>query len=82
MPIKILIFGGLKEILKRDALEMPFTEGMTVEQSFSNLIADDCQVKDFWSTKILYAVNLEHVGPSHLLCDGDEVAFMPPVSGG
>jgi len=52
-------------------------------------------VHDLWDTvrrqhdglsgvalKLLYAVNSEYVAPDHRLADGDEVAFIPPVSGG
>ena len=31
---------------------------------------------------LLYAVNKEYTGPTHELADGDEVALIPPVSGG
>ncbi len=31
---------------------------------------------------LLYAVNKEYAGPAHELADGDEVALIPPVSGG
>lgn len=30
----------------------------------------------------MVAVNLEYVGPDYLLNEGDEVAVIPPVSGG
>ena len=30
----------------------------------------------------MVAVNLEYVGPDYRLSDGDEVAIIPPVSGG
>ncbi|MBV9826617.1 MAG: molybdopterin converting factor subunit 1 [Alphaproteobacteria bacterium] len=28
------------------------------------------------------AVNQEYVGPDHPVCDGDEIALFPPVTGG
>lgn len=31
---------------------------------------------------VLYAVNLSYVTRDHLLADGDEVAFIPPLGGG
>jgi len=30
----------------------------------------------------MHSVNAEYVSPDHPLRDGDEVAFIPPVSGG
>jgi molybdopterin synthase sulfur carrier subunit len=48
-------------------------------------------ISDVWeratSTKlmpshVLCSVNLEHREPHESVCDGDEVAFFPPVTGG
>lgn len=35
-----------------------------------------------WQHAIRFAVNQEYVSGDHLLRDGDEVAVLPPVSGG
>lgn len=35
-----------------------------------------------YSGRLLFAVNQEFASPDHALHDGDEVAFIPPVSGG
>ncbi len=35
-----------------------------------------------WRSSIRLAVNQEYVTNDHALCDGDEVAVIPPVSGG
>jgi molybdopterin converting factor small subunit len=32
--------------------------------------------------RLLFAVNRERVGPDHPVADGDEVAALPPLSGG
>lgn len=48
------------------------------------------RVGDVWATLglgdepagLLYAVNMEYAGRDRLLADGDEVALIPPVSGG
>jgi molybdopterin converting factor subunit 1 len=56
-------------------------------------IADEATVGDLWRTFVekyprlanmglAYAVNHEYSGPERILKDGDEVAFIPPVSGG
>lgn len=31
---------------------------------------------------VLMAVNMEYAGSNHIVKDGDEVAFFPPVTGG
>ncbi len=58
-------------------------------------VPEDCTVEELWTRlrheypglagvdlKLLYAVNSEYVQRGHPLADGDEVAFIPPVSGG
>ena len=40
------------------------------------------RVPNLASTNGLMAVNQEYVGPDFTLHEGDEVAFIPPVSGG
>jgi molybdopterin synthase catalytic subunit len=32
--------------------------------------------------RVAFAVNRAYVKPDHVLCDGDELALIPPVSGG
>ena len=38
--------------------------------------------KDSLDSNILIAINMEYVDSQHLVADGDEVAFFPPVTGG
>lgn len=82
MPIKVLIFGGLKAELKREALDLNYVPDMTVEQIFCRVVDDDKTKKRDWQNSILYAVNMKHVSAQTLVQDGDEVALMPPMAGG
>jgi molybdopterin synthase catalytic subunit/molybdopterin converting factor small subunit len=53
-------------------------------------LPDGGRLADVWGTLalgdpprgLLYAVNREYAEPGHALADGDEVALIPPVSGG
>jgi len=53
-------------------------------------LADGASVKDAWAqvssddlpNNTLIAVNMEYTDISHVLNEGDEVAFFPPVTGG
>jgi molybdopterin synthase catalytic subunit/molybdopterin converting factor small subunit len=72
--IQVRLFAGLRERAGRSRLELDDVE----------------RVDDVWARLglgdepggLLYAVNREYVDRSHVLRDGDEVALIPPVSGG
>ena len=82
MTVKVLIFGGLKELLKKDCCELPYIPEMTVEQVFCQVLGDQNSTQARWHNKVLFAVNLEQTTVATKIHDEDEVALMPPVSGG
>jgi MoaE-MoaD fusion protein len=62
-------------------LELELAPGATAADAADRLVADHPSL--VWLRRIARpAVNLEYVGWEHPLADGDEVAFIPPVSGG
>ena len=81
MRVRVLYFGMLKDAIGRQVDNVSLRDGATL----SDLIAE-CRkvappVEDF--QKILaYSVNQEYAQLSTRLSDGDEVALLPPVSGG
>jgi len=82
MQVRILAFGILKESLgPTAALELP--EGASVSDLLHHLRSNPpagSKAPDFRS--IAVGVNAEYVPASHVLREGDEVALLPPVSGG
>jgi molybdopterin synthase catalytic subunit len=79
--VKVLFFGILKELtgLAEDTAEVP--SGTTVSGLFTNY-SRRFETLDAARPSILFARNQEFVGPEALLAEHDEVAFLPPVSGG
>jgi MoaE-MoaD fusion protein len=75
MRVTVRLFAGLREQAGRARLELE--DVARVEQVWPRLgLAGD------EPPGLLYAVNREYVERGHELADGDEVALIPPVSGG
>ena len=80
MRVTLLAFGMLRDLIPASAL-LDLPDGATV----SNLL-DRCRSlaacePAAWAS-VAVAVNREYAQGSHVLADGDEVALLPPVSGG
>ncbi len=56
-------------------------EGLTVGELYRDLRARFPRLADY-SGSLMYSVNAEYAPADHRLADGDEVALIPPVSGG
>jgi len=81
MTIRVLFFGLLKDVCGRaeDVVEMP--GGSTLRSVFDHYAAQFPRLTDMARTTVL-ARNHEFAAPEEPLADGDEVALLPPVSGG
>ncbi len=81
MTVRVLLFGILADRIGQRELTRPIAAGSTVASLLDALAADHPALASM-SGKLATAVNLEYVGGAHALSDGDEVAIIPPVSGG
>jgi molybdopterin synthase catalytic subunit len=81
MKIKVLFFGVTHDLagLQQDEAEIP--EGADLNRLWERYAARFPRLNDL-SQAVLLAVNQEVVSRARVLHDGDEVAFLPPVSGG
>jgi molybdopterin converting factor subunit 1 len=81
MQVRVLLFGALKDLvpLRSDTVELP--EQATVAQLLDRIMGSAPQARRF-AGSLAVAVNREYASPTQLLQDGDEVALLPPVSGG
>ena len=81
MRVHILFFGVLKDLLSDQAtvLELPANATVATLLDCYRLLAPEPPL--LWSS-IAVAVNQQYASPAHPLKDGDEVALLPPVSGG
>ncbi|WP_416236589.1 molybdopterin converting factor subunit 1 [Thermomicrobium sp. 4228-Ro] len=81
MRVTVRYFAVVRELLGRDSEEQELSEGTTVGQLCEQLIAEQ-PVLDRLRRSLLVMVNRRYARPDQLLRDGDEVALIPPVSGG
>jgi molybdopterin synthase catalytic subunit/molybdopterin converting factor small subunit len=81
MQIHVLFFGVLKDAAGRgiDALKLP--ENSTLADLLAHYSASVPKLKDHF-TGIAMSINQEFAQPTDVLHEGDEVALLPPVSGG
>jgi len=79
MQVHVLYFGVLKDVLSSNGAGVALPEGTTVAQLVERL--RDGAAHPVWSA-LAVAVNREYAAASAVLHDGDEVALLPPVSGG
>ena len=81
MRVRVLFFGQLKDIVGVAQEDANLSEGARVEDLFERYGRRFPQLAEFRSS-IAASVNQEYAGWSAPLSSGDEVAFLPPVSGG
>jgi molybdopterin converting factor subunit 1 len=81
MRVRVLYFAILKDVFgcEREELELP--AGSSVGALLDVLRGRGVAAGDVWGS-IAVAVNQEYAQASRVLSGGDEVALLPPVSGG
>ncbi len=81
MQVRVLFFGVLKDTLKRDSEAVDLPQNAAVNTLLDHYRSTTSQLDRVWPA-LAVAVNEHYVSASHLLSEGDEVALLPPVSGG
>ena len=81
MRLHLLSFGPLKAALPAEGTWVELAGEKRVADLVRTLVEDGMFSAAAMRTAAV-AVNREYAGPEHLLSDGDEVAILPPVSGG
>jgi molybdopterin converting factor subunit 1 len=79
MRVRVLYFGVLKDVAARSQVEMELKDGSSVAELLALLRGSGTAA--VWDS-IAVAVNQEYARVGDVLKDGDEVALLPPVSGG
>jgi molybdopterin synthase catalytic subunit len=81
VKVRLKLFASVKEIVGRREVVLDLPEGTTAERLLQRFAADHPRLQGL-APSLLLAVNREYVEGTRVLAEGDEVAFIPPVSGG
>lgn len=81
MGVTIRLFARLREIAGADELVRSVPEPATVQDVWQALAAEWPALAPYASS-LSCAVNAQYARMATSVRDGDEVAFLPPVSGG
>jgi len=83
MVLQVRLFAVLRERAGRDSLEVEVAEGATVAEALRALgAASEPLGAALEAMPVVMAVNRSYVDPEAKLSPGDELALIPPVSGG
>ena len=78
--VRVLFFGAARDAATDEAV-LSLARASTARDAFERVLAVYPDLRRFRSS-LLVAVNQEYAQLSTVLKDGDEVAMLPPVSGG
>ena len=81
MRVNVRLFARLREIAGADVVDVDVEEPATLADVWSSLVAARPAMAAFQST-VSGAINAEYARMNASVNNGDEVAFLPPVSGG
>ena len=81
MRVVVKLFGAVREAVGSKELEVELPEGATAAELQRRLAASHA-VFDEFGGRLAVSVGYELASPETVLRDADEVAFLPPVSGG
>jgi molybdopterin converting factor subunit 1 len=81
MKVTTKFFAAIKDIVGTSEVDLDLPSGATAGDLFQSYCRQYPPLQRF-ANNTMISVNLEFVPPETRLSDGDEIAFIPPVSGG
>ena len=81
MRVTVRLFARLRDITGAAEMARDVSAGATIGTVWRELVGEFPQLAGY-ERSISSAVNADYARMDHAVEDGDEVAFLPPVSGG
>lgn len=82
MVVQVRLFAVLKELAGTESLDLELAESATVDDALAALRANGALAGAVERMSVVLAVNREYAAGDQVLEPGDELALIPPVSGG
>jgi len=84
MTVRVRLFAALREAVGCDSFEIPWRERLDVAGVAGVIRArfGDAAHAAVTAENVRVAINREFVDAPQYLREGDEIAFMPPITGG
>ena len=79
--VNVRLFARLKDIVGTGELARRVPLGATARTAWDTLVSEFAELRDY-EASISVAINEEYSRMDVTVADGDEIAFLPPVSGG
>jgi molybdopterin synthase catalytic subunit len=79
VKVTVRCFASVRELLGEGVFVLEVPDGTTLEALKQRLVA---RAPDLARLPFAWALNREYADPQRVLQDGDEVALIPPISGG
>ena len=81
LTVNVRLFAGLHDMIGKRDVTLDLPDGATIGQLRDRLGEEYPIVQPFLTT-LVCAVDEEYVPSEHVLRDGEDVALIPPISGG
>ncbi|MGQ4649189.1 MoaD/ThiS family protein [Lyngbya aestuarii] len=81
VKVTVKLFAAYQEAYRVPELTLEFPTGTSVLEVQELLIKEHPELEP-WRNLTRFGVNLQFAQPDTILCQGDEVVLIPPVSGG
>jgi molybdopterin synthase catalytic subunit len=82
MHVSVRLFAVLRECAGRDSVDLELDRGATVAEAIDRLRREPGLKEPLSEMSVAAAVNREYASPQTVLTADDELALVPPVSGG
>jgi len=79
--VRLLFFGAARDAVGQGETTISLRAPANAARAFEDVLAAFPPLRRF-GRSLLLAVNEEYAAPNREVCEGDELAVFPPVSGG